>query len=99
MSEKKVVPGLYRHEKTGNLYTVMFVGVFCGKHLPGVTHDITTAPKWTGFEEGAELVIYTGHYNNARGNRIYVRPVSEWFEHVLLPNKPMGPRFVKVPDG
>lgn len=37
------------------------------------------------------LIIYTGHYNNPRGNKIYSRPVSEWNEETRY-----GKRYVLV---
>lgn len=82
------IPGQeYRHPKTGNRYTVLAVGCYCGgwseklckQGEPNVT---------AGFPEGTELVVYVGHYNNTTkpgGNRVYIRPVSEWMEEVTIP--------------
>jgi hypothetical protein len=77
------VGGLYRHSKTGNLYTVLHVGIYCGGW--GSLQSWAADVKATGFPEGTELVVYAGHYDNSRGNHIYIRPASEWLELVRLP--------------
>lgn len=103
----KPIPGaVYRHSKTGNLYTVLHVGIYCGKHEekddPNDWRAEDARDRATGFREGTELVVYVGHYNNSRGNRIYIRPVSEWLEAVTLTAKDGYPggvtlqRFVLV---
>jgi hypothetical protein len=94
MTKKPIAGKQYRHSKTGNLYTALAVAVYCGKWSHGSDEH---GEAHRGFPEGTELVVYVGHYNNARGNRVYVRPVSEWFEEHLTP-KGMLPRFVEEND-
>lgn len=93
----KPTPGrLYKHSKTGNLYTVLHVGIYCGVwkaegSIPGIPQ---------GFPEGTELVVYVGHYDNRDkpgGNRIYIRPVREWSEEVNLKPPHLLGREIKVP--
>lgn len=91
------IPGAeYVHTKTGNRYTVLCIGVYCGKHVqldsyPDDFRAERAAPPAEGFPEGKELVVYVGHYDNKRpypdgktGNRFYVRPIEEWLEEVTL---------------
>src|SRR5579872_6802743 len=89
----EVFPGLYRHSKTGNLYTVQSVGIYCGRHEVPEGHDPCWS-KYQGFREGTELVVYIGHYNNPRGNRVYIRPLWEWNEGIepsMEIGEPSGP--------
>jgi hypothetical protein len=84
------IPGEeYVHAKTGNRYTVLAVGIYCGKWAAPDNDDYRAehAPEpMRGFPERTELVVYVGHYDNKRegGNRIYIRPLDEWREVVHL---------------
>lgn len=78
---RTVLPGsVWRHSKTGNLYTVLMVAVWCGKEYSGSI----------AIREGDEIVVYVGHYDSdrkpegGRPNRIYTRPVEEWTERVTI---------------
>lgn len=82
---KPVAGGKYRHNKTGHIYTVLAVGVYCGKFPKAVYDPNDYTSDQGGLPEGTRLVVYVGHYDNPRGNEVYVRPVDEWAEEVRIP--------------
>lgn len=94
--DKPVASGRYIHAKTGNFYTILHVGIYCG------TNNLDRPPydcqECGGFPEGTALVVYVGNYNNPRGNFVYVRPSNEWFEKVTLADGSVLPRYYPVVD-
>lgn len=86
------IPGEeYVHAKTGNRYTVLCIGFYCGKweqadSYPDDFHVRSASPPATGFPEGTQLVVSVGHYDNKKvgGNGFYIRPLGEWLEEVTL---------------
>jgi hypothetical protein len=84
---RPVVGAEYIHSKSGNRYTVLHVGVYCGKHEYLDACADGHPERAIGFPEGTELVIYVGHYDNVGKpgrNRIYIRPLAEWSEEVEI---------------
>jgi hypothetical protein len=100
------IPGReYIHAKSGNRYTVLHIGIYCGRHDEcGVDPAYGALAEASGFPEGTELVVYVGHYDSVGKpgrNRIYIRPLDEWFElvEIMIVDEPglkgsrIAPRF------
>jgi hypothetical protein len=61
---RPVVGAEYIHSKSGNRYTVLHVGVYCGKHEYLDACADGHPERAIGFPEGTEIVVYVGHYDN-----------------------------------